>query len=362
MLKSIWFMEGLSSQRDIVLAVTDMREKLGHAFKVISSHRGNRPEITSVADVSLTEPKQDSERLEFIKNVVAEFNVAAIHTGRNCRWFEERRQEIESLGVSLTTGSMDLDMISLADDKVRYAHFMEQYKLPVVPSVQINDVSELESQISSKLVEGELSCIKPVVGIYGIGFWILDPSVGPMAAFSNPDNRRVHPHTYVSAMRSETPNKLPESMVMMPYLVGPERSVDMLVEQGKVIAAVSRRKEGPLQYIEQSGEAFELAKACAELMRADGLVNVQTRNNSEGKPLLLEINMRPSGGICYSRSCGINLPGIFALRKLGLIDQETAIAMGKDGFTPTVVRSVSSVIALPVQQGSEIKEIEGTQA
>ncbi len=362
MLKSIWFMEGLSSQRDIVLAVTDMREKLGHAFKVIASHRGNRPEITSVADVSLTEPKQDSERLEFIKNVVAKFNVAAIHTGRNCHWFEERRQEIESLGVSLTTGSMDLDMISLADDKVRYAHFMEQYKLPVVPSVQINDVSELESQISSKLVEGELSCIKPVVGIYGIGFWILDPSVGPMAAFSNPDNRRVHPHTYVSAMRSETPNKLPESMVMMPYLVGPERSVDMLVEQGKVIAAVSRRKEGPLQYIEQSGEAFELATACAELMRADGLVNVQTRNNSEGKPLLLEINMRPSGGICYSRSCGINLPGIFALRKLGLIDQETAIAMGKDGFTPTVVRSVSSVIALPVQQGSEIKEIEGTQA
>ncbi|HDU8490703.1 ATP-grasp domain-containing protein [Aeromonas hydrophila] len=362
MLKSIWFMEGLSSQRDIVLAVTDMRKQFGHAFKVIASHRGNRPEITSVADVSLTEPKLDSERFEFIKNVVAEFNVAAIHTGRNCHWFEERRQGIESLGVSLTTGSIDLDMISLADDKVRYAHFMEQYKLPVVPSLQINDVSDLERQISSKLFEGELSCIKPVVGIYGIGFWILDPAVSSMAAFNNPDNRRVHPHTYVAAMRSETSKKLPEPMVMMPYLVGPERSVDMLVEQGKVIAAVSRRKEGPLQYIEQSGEAFELAKACAELMRADGLVNVQTRNNSEGKPLLLEINMRPSGGICYSRSCGINLPGIFALRKLGLIDQEIAITMGKDGFNPTVVRSVSSVIALPEPQGSEIQKIKDTEA
>ncbi|HHP5493069.1 TPA: ATP-grasp domain-containing protein [Aeromonas veronii] len=363
MLKSIWFMEGLSSQRDIVLAVTDMRKQFGHAFKVIASHRGNRPEITSVADVSLTEPKQDSERLEFIKNVVAEFNVAAIHTGRNCHWFEERRQDIESLGVSLTTGSMDLDMISLADDKVRYAHFMEQYKLPVVPSVQINKVSDLEDEIYTKVVaENELFCIKPVVGIYGMGFWILDPAAGPMTVFKNPDNRRVHPHMYLTSVRKETSGTLPEPMVMMPYLVGPERSVDMLVEQGKVIAAVSRRKEGPLQYIEQSGEAFELAKACAELMRADGLVNVQTRNNSEGKPLLLEINMRPSGGICYSRSCGINLPGIFALRKLGLIDQETAIAMGKDGFTPTVVRSVSSVIALPDQQGSEIKKIEDTEA
>ncbi|RKJ86240.1 carbamoyl-phosphate synthase large chain [Aeromonas veronii] len=362
MLKYIWFMEGLSSQRDIVLAVMDMRKQFGHGFKVIASHRGNRPEIISVADVSLIEPKLDSERLEFIKNVVTEFNVVAIHTGRNCHWFEEHRQDIEYLGVSLTTGAMSLDMISLADDKVRFAHFMEQHKLPVVPSVQINNVTELESQIGSKIAEGELSCIKPVVGIYGIGFWILDPSVSPMAAFNNPDNRRVHPHTYVSAMRSESSNKLPEPMVMMPYLVGPERSVDMLVEQGRVIVAVSRRKEGPLQYIEQSGEAFELAKACAELMQADGLVNVQTRNNSEGKPLLLEINMRPSGGICYSRSCGINLSGIFALRKLGLIDQETAIAMGEDGFIPTTVRSVSGVLVLPEPQGSEIKKIGSIEA
>ncbi len=120
----------------------------------------------------------------------------------------------------------------------------------------------------------------------------------------------------------------------------------MVVEHGKVIAAVGRRKEGPMQYMEQSGEAFELAKACAELMQADGLVNVQTRNDGEGKPYLLEINMRPSGGVCYSRSCGINLPAIFALRKLGLIDVETAIAMGKEGFTPTAVRSVTSVIHL----------------
>jgi carbamoylphosphate synthase large subunit len=30
-------------------------------------------------------------------------------------------------------------------------------------------------------------------------------------------------------------------------------------------------------------------------MNADGMVNVQTRHNAEGKPLLLEINMRPSG-------------------------------------------------------------------
>ncbi|CUB06663.1 ATP-grasp domain-containing protein [Marinomonas fungiae] len=345
-MKSIWFMEGLSSQRDIIVATIEARQLLGLSFRVIASHRSNRPEITSVADISLVEPKGDAERVEFIKTVVLEHNVAAILAGRNCRWMEEHRRDIEALGVSLTTGSTSLDTHSIADDKVKYANYMSQHGLSVVPSIQIDTIKELKNQFSLKEAVGELSCIKPVVGIYGIGFWILDPSVSPMAAFNNPDNRRVTPKMYLSAMEQQTTHKLPEPMVIMPYLPGRERSVDMVVENGEVIAAVSRRKEGAIQYIEQSGEAFELAKSCAHIMQADGLVNVQTRDDADGKPYLLEINMRPSGGVCYSLSCGINLSGIFALRKLGLIDKETAIKMGTEGFQPTAVRSVSSVITL----------------
>ncbi|MFT2603461.1 ATP-grasp domain-containing protein, partial [Escherichia coli] len=78
--------------------------------------------------------------------------------------------------------------------------------------------------------------------------------------------------------------------VLMPYLPGPEYSVDMVVSQGTVLAAIGRRKEGVLQYLENEGEAIELAINCARLMNADGMVNVQTRHNAEGKPLLLEIN------------------------------------------------------------------------
>lgn len=36
--------------------------------------------------------------------------------------------------------------------------------------------------------------------------------------------------------------------------------------------------------------------------------------------------MRPSGGIGYTQHSGINLPGIFALRQLGLISQEEVVA------------------------------------
>ena len=345
--KAIWFMEGLSSQRDIILSVMEMKKSCENPFLVIASHRSDRPEITSVADVSLVEPKADIARMQFIANVVAQYHVIAIQAGRNCAWFEEHRTAIEALGVSLTTGATSLDMFALADDKVRYAQFMEQNHLPVVHSMQINNALELHRHLDATRDNGVLQCIKPVTGIYGLGFWVLDPQASAMAAFDNPDNRRVRPDIYLNAMQEQEAVEPAAPMVVMPYLPGPERSVDMLVENGKVIAAVARRKEGPLQYMEQSGDAFELGKACAAVMQADGLVNVQTRNNTEGVPVLLEINMRPSGGICYTRATGVNLPGLFALRKLGLIDQGTASAMALRDFSPAVVRSVTSVIALP---------------
>lgn len=347
MKKAIWFMEGLSSQRDIVLSVKEMKEAYGIPFLVIASHRGNRPEITSVADVSLVEPKDDAERLQFITKVVVDYHVVAIHAGRNCSWFEENRLNIEALGVSLTTGATNLGIFALADDKVRFSQFMEENSLPVVHSVQVNNGDELKVQLDATKADGILQCIKPVTGIYGLGFWVLDPKAGAMTAFDNPDNRRVQPSVYLGAMLAQEESKASAPMVLMPYLPGPERSIDMLVENGKVIAAVARRKEGPLQFMEQAGEAFELGKACAEVMQADGLINVQTRNNSDGKPVLLEINMRPSGGICYTRAAGLNLPGLFALRKLGLIDQQTASTMAQHEFKPAVVRSVTSVIELP---------------
>ncbi|MDT1893169.1 carbamoyl-phosphate synthase large chain, partial [Acinetobacter baumannii] len=113
-----------------------------------------------------------------------------------------------------------------------------------------------------------------------------------VAFLNNPDSRVIQPSQYLAAharMDGFTPQ------VLMPYLPGPEYSVDMVVSQGTVLAAIGRRKEGVLQYLENEGEAIELAINCARLMNADGMVNVQTRHNAEGKPLLLEINMRPSG-------------------------------------------------------------------
>lgn len=340
MTMNIWLMEGLSSQRDIIQGITALTDA-PQTITVFASHRHSRNEILSQADVALVEPTDDSLRLPFILSTVERHEIHAIHTGRNAHWFESHRARIEASGASLTTGATSVASLLLADDKVRFAAEMTQRGLPVVPSVRVDSAHQLR-QLLAESPFGDLPlCVKPVQGIYGMGFWRFDDDVSPMSAFTHPDSRRVNPHLYLQALEAADSF---EPLVLMPWLPGPEYSVDMLVEKGTVLAAVARRKEGALQHLENGGEAFELGLACAKAMAADGLVNVQTRHDANGHPLLLEINMRPSGGIGYTRHSGVNLPGLFALRRLDLMTgqqiQETALR----DFSPATVRALTESV------------------
>lgn len=355
--QTIWLMEGLSSQRDVISGINEFFKNSNKTITIIASHRHNRNEILSLANIALIEPDEDEARLDFIADTVKHYGVKALLTGRNGMWFEAHRQEIEALGVSLTTGAISTAMFMLADDKVEFAHTMKAQGLPVVPSLRIESAGVLRHQIDQnahKKDDKKLLCVKPVTGIYGSGFWRFDNNASPMSSFTHPESRKVHPEIYLHALEQLEDF---EPLVLMPYLPGPEYSIDMLVEKGDVIAAVARRKEGALQYLEQSGPAYELGKKCAQIMQADGLVNVQTRNDDQGAPLLLEINMRPSGGIGYTRHSGVNLPALFALRQLGLMDTAQAKLLATTSFSPAVVRSMTDVIRYnPILDNLSVRE------
>ena len=81
----IWLMEGLSSQRDIILGIKDFFKFENKDVTVIASHRHNRNEILSLADIALIEPPEDEDRLAFITSTVAQYGVNTTHTGRNCQ-------------------------------------------------------------------------------------------------------------------------------------------------------------------------------------------------------------------------------------------------------------------------------------
>lgn len=339
MSKTIWFMEGLSCQGDIIKQVVSY---FGNEVTVLASHRDPRNEILGLADFCFLEPKANGDLLSFMAKIIAKHRVDVVHVSNRSKFCEQHRATIESMGVRLVTGAKSVASLELADDKVAFAQRMEEIGLPVVPSLRVRNANELEKLLEAGAFNGQKLCIKPVKGIYGMGFWILDPQAKASACFANPDSRIVQPSVYLSAVKQDWP----EEMVLMPYLPGDEYSVDMLVDNGNVLQAVGRCKRDTVQEMFIDGEAVELAKKCAAAMRADGLVNVQTKIDSNGNHQLLEINMRPSGGISYGLVSNINLPSTFVQHTLFVLDQHR-IDMMNSRFRSVSVRGHGTVLPIP---------------
>ena len=96
-------------------------------------------------------------------------------------------------------------------------------------------------------------------------------------------------------------------LLVMPYLDGPETSVDVLASGGRTVAAIPRSKLGRQRVIGGDPVLPGLAAEMVEHFGLDGLVNVQFRS-FQGRPALLEINTRPSGGLYQTALAGVNLP------------------------------------------------------
>ncbi len=307
----IWFLEGQSSQRDVILGA---REALPSSVKIFASHRQDRPEITGTADVSLLEPKDPQLRTDWILQTAAENAIKVVLAGRAGSALEVERPRFERAGIELVTGGVSLETFELVDDKSRFTAEAERAGLACVPAITVSNARELVEAYEVLRVQGDV-CVKPTVGIYGQGFWRFSESVDPFRCFANPDSRDVNFETYLAAYRAEP---VRPAMLVMPYMPGAECSIDMVCEAGHAVAYVGRRKQGLHQTFERDSAAVELALRAAAHFKCDGLVNVQTKDDADGVAHLLEINPRYSGGIGYTRHTGVNLPGIFATRRLGL--------------------------------------------
>ncbi|KOY03742.1 ATP-grasp domain-containing protein [Pseudomonas nunensis] len=307
----IWFLEGQSSQRDILIGA---REALPANVRIFASHRQDRPEITAQADVSFQEPLDNETRIDWVIATALEHGIKVILAGRIGSYYEAARERFDAAGLQLVTGGMSMETFNNVDDKSRFTAEAERAGLACIPAVTVSNARELAAAYETLSSQGEV-CIKPVVGIYGQGFWRFKADVDPFRCLENPDAREVDFETYLNIYKSGA-ERAP--MLVMPYLPGSECSVDMVCEAGKPVAFVGRRKQGVHQTFERESAAVELALKAAAHFKCDGLVNVQTRDDQDGVPHLLEINPRYSGGIGYTRATGVNLAGIFAARRLGL--------------------------------------------
>lgn len=183
-------------------------------------------------------------------------------------------------------------------------------------------------------------CFKPVRGVGAEGFRIVHDRPVDFTVLTRKTQDTVAYRDAVTALASRDSF---DPLMVMPVLAGGEVSVDTLSLEGKLLTAVPRFKRSGDRTITLA-EAPDLVADTARFVEEHALSylsNVQFRFDTTGRPFLLEVNTRASGGLFQSCLAAGNLPWY-------------AVAMARDGIRavpaptlPVHLVTVATAVAVP---------------
>lgn len=337
--RGIWLNQMHASQRDIADFV---RKGSSGAISVLSSHGSDREDIFMTADEHFIEPSEASDDTfdyaEWALRTAVSKRIGGMVAMRHRKKLIRVRDRFTAQGVRLAAGAMDAEMIDLCDHKDRFTAAMKAISVPVAETIAVDSPEHLRTAIADIAATGTDVCVKPTVGVYGRGFWRFVPGLDPFTLFSTIDGNAVDPEIYIDAYAA---TQVRSRLIVMQYLPGIESSIDCVCNSGTLVAHAVRQKASDRQTVSTGGREVEVARAVVAELRLDGLVNVQTKADASGAPALLEVNTRPSGGVCFSAAAGVNLPLICAQMILGERITETSLP------APVVIRRSDHTYVLP---------------
>ncbi|MFE2438921.1 ATP-grasp domain-containing protein [Streptomyces sp. NPDC059409] len=213
------------------------------------------------------------------------------------------RAEFEALGTALLAPSPQA--VALFADKVIAYEAVRAVGVPVPPWWRVRTAEELVLAVEELEAGGHRACFKPASGAGGVGFRMVtrDPfSLAHLNGFPSPS---VPLPLVVEALRAA---EEPVDWLVMPRLEQPEVSVDLLTgPDNRVRLAVGRTKNGRRRGFTVHEQWLAPARRIAEAFGLHHLSNVQFRMYGD-RPVLMDVNTRPAGGLHQLALCGVNVP------------------------------------------------------
>lgn len=221
--------------------------------------------------------------------------------------------------------------------------------VPVPPWRAVRDAAGFRDAVAELSADGERVCVKPAGEYSAFGFRILDDRplrirdlLAPPVPLAS-----VGAVTDALARAADEGETVPEFLVM-PYLDGPEVSVDCLsAPGGRALVAIARSKQGRYRLLLDDPEVTAIARRLVEHFGLAYLSNVQLRHR-HGSPVLLEANPRASAGIFQTAFTGVNLP--WAAVRLLLRGETGPLPEPRLGARIAVIETATQVEAPPVPQ------------
>lgn len=241
--------------------------------------------------------------------------------------------------------------VDLLTSKSRTYEAARAAGVPVPPWRVVSDADGFLDAVAELSAGGERVCIKPAGEFSAFGFRILDDGPLHVKDLLAPAAPLASVPAVADALKraADEDEPIPEFMVM-PYLEGPEVSVDCLsAPGGAMLTAVARSKQGRYRLLLDEPELTAIAARLVSHFQLAYLSNVQLRH-LDGEPVLLEANPRASAGIFQTAFTGVNLP--WAAVRLLVRGDAGLLAAPRLGGRVAVVETVAEVDSPPALERS----------
>ncbi|MDT4956358.1 MAG: hypothetical protein QOG07_4229 [Pseudonocardiales bacterium] len=346
----IWFNRTYATNSHVIAMLRANPD--GRPVHVIGTHTDADSPVLASCDEAYPEPPEDCPAVDYVAwalEFAREHSVDVFIPRLGMADLADARVDFAAQGVSLMCPAGDT--VRLFDDKAAAYLAAAKLELPVPPHHVVTDAAGLRVAYEAVREVAEIVCMKPARATGGDGFRILS-TVGPgLAELLGPADEQIPVDWAAAALdaaRSAGHDVPP--LLVMPFLTGPEVSVDVLADLGgRTLAAVGRRKSRRRGVIVDDLPARRVAETLNLAHAVGYLSNTQVRywqgpDDLEPRPYLLELNTRMSGGLFQTALAGVNLPWAAVQLALG---QDTGTLQPRYDVAFTTVSSFVALGASP---------------
>ncbi|MEU8473063.1 ATP-grasp domain-containing protein [Streptomyces sp. NPDC029006] len=278
------------------------------------------------------------------------------------------RADFAAAGTALLAPTPEA--LAVFEDKATAYEAVRSVGVPVPPWRRVRTADELLAAVEELEAAGHQVCFKPAAGAGGVGFRVITRaplSLDALAGFPGPS---VQLGPVVEALRRA---EEPVDWLVMPRLEQPEVSVDCLTgPDNRLRLAVGRTKNGRRRGFTLDERWLEPARLIAEGFGLHHLSNIQFRMLGD-RPVLLDVNTRPAGGLHQLALCGVNAPWAAVRLALGedpgvieppFLGQDYTVVSGPRPLAPVTLprqRSGAGETVLPAVP-APVRAAEAAQA
>lgn len=331
----VWFNRHFSTIGRVLYQLAQAREPL--PIWTCVSHRHSHFTGYALADHALLEPAglDATSYLDWCLHTARRLKITHLVPGHEQAYLTAHAAQFAALDCTVVKAAPAEILPKLHRKEWVYAQVADAVPLPEYEVV--TEVDQALAAIARLAKDGDVS-VKPTVSVYGKGFFRLVEGTP-----ERPDADTIM--GWEARVRGG--EHFPPHLIMR-YLPGSEYSVDLAARNGELLTGVVRCKndENKVQIIAHKPELIAMAATMIRRFQANGLLNIQFKEDCDGIARLLEINPRASGGMGMSCLAGVNLPDI-AYRAVLFPDMPIDLPIARTGIH---VAEMSMAVELPLPQ------------